>query len=196
MKNVLKTQVIRKLKKLRKLSDLTPTKFRNFRIWGTPRARGTWASAEVDDSLPTDDGRYRGPRGQPRLSAGFSRWPVRFSGGRQTCSVGPWANGHRQGVLDYVPAAPFALAALLDVWRRHVRGEGTTGTVRRSVATWANWRRLGRTWCPSRPRGGASACRTIHCSKTGGGRPVVGRSSSTSWACSSSRWNRQTRIVE
>jgi hypothetical protein len=53
MKNVLKTQVIRKLKKLRKLSDLTPTKFRNFRIWGTPRARGTWASAEVDGSLPT-----------------------------------------------------------------------------------------------------------------------------------------------
>lgn len=52
MANVLKTQVIRKLKKMRKLSDSKHAMFRIFRIWETPRARGSCGSAKVDGAFP------------------------------------------------------------------------------------------------------------------------------------------------
>jgi len=41
------TQVIRKLRKMRKLRTPTNVMFRMFRIWGSPRARGTRQIAEV-----------------------------------------------------------------------------------------------------------------------------------------------------
>ncbi len=43
---------------------------------------------------------------------GLLRCPVRFSGGHGARSVGPWANGRRQGVPNYVSVAPLALGGV------------------------------------------------------------------------------------
>ena len=49
----------------------------------------------------------RSPREQRRISRDFVS-AVRFSGGHRARPVGPWANGRRQGVPNFVSVAPLA----------------------------------------------------------------------------------------
>jgi len=83
MEHVLKTQVIRKLKKLRKLSASGPAMFRMFRIWETPRAREEHAAdlghrglgrGSATQRVPLARGRAEAARAY-RASLPRPRWP-------------------------------------------------------------------------------------------------------------------------
>ena len=116
MADLLKTQVIRKLKKLRKLNAPTRAMFRMFRMWGTPRAREElarvrklmvpspylWASRPVGTAASSHRvccavrSGFGRPRGAPRWPEG-ERTPPGRTKLRLGCPVGTerrfWAFG-------------------------------------------------------------------------------------------------------
>ena len=116
MEHILKTQVIRKLKKLRKLSVSAPPMFRMFRIWETPRAREEHGAART-----LADG------GRGRQCAGALR-------GRPLGRArGPWANEPRRG---YGPTSPPLRWPWDGVW-------GVRGAARAGGGSWGGrpWER-------------------------------------------------------
>ena len=64
-------------------------------------------SPEVNRYFRAEE-RRRGPREQCRNQSQFVAVSGPVLGGHGAQPVGPWANGRRQGVPAYVPAAPLA----------------------------------------------------------------------------------------